>query len=291
MKKLFFFVILSATVQEILAPWTTSRNHIYNSNSGNVAIGGTSPTSPLHLFGTQSSPSVTSNTGIFNIQSSSGVQLTFGGQSASPYTSWLQTKDYSNGGNYYPLSFNPLGGNVRIGTTSPTSVLHLYGTESSASTTTNNGILNIHSSSGVQLTFGAQSASPYTSWVQTKDYTNAGSYYPLSFNPLGGNVSIGAISPSEKLSVDGNIYANGNISANGFITTKKLTVTQLGWSDYVFHKNYKLRRLTSLESFIKQNNHLPEMPSAKEVEENGISVGDTQALLLKKIEELTLYVI
>jgi hypothetical protein len=78
---------------------------------------------------------------------------------------------------------------------------------------------------------------------------------------------------------------------NGTVTAKKLTVTQYGWSDYVFAKGYKLRSLSSLESFIKRNKHLPEVPSAKEVEENGISVGDNQALLLKKIEELTLYLI
>jgi hypothetical protein len=94
-----------------------------------------------------------------------------------------------------------------------------------------------------------------------------------------GNVGIGTSSPSEKLSVNGNI------------STKKLIVTQLGWSDYVFDTKYKLRSLSSLESFIKKHNHLPELPSAKEVAEKGISVGDNQALLLKKIEELTLYVI
>jgi hypothetical protein len=101
----------------------------------------------------------------------------------------------------------------------------------------------------------------------------------------GGNVGIGTATPLEKLSVD------GNITANGFITAKKLTVTQTGWSDYVFDKDYKLRSLSSLEAFINQNKHLPDIPSAKEVEEKGISVGDNQALLLKKIEELTLYVI
>jgi peptidoglycan hydrolase CwlO-like protein len=59
----------------------------------------------------------------------------------------------------------------------------------------------------------------------------------------------------------------------------------------VFDKKYKLRSLYSLESFIKENKHLPEVPSAKEVEEKGISVGENQALLLKKIEELTLYIL
>jgi hypothetical protein len=94
-----------------------------------------------------------------------------------------------------------------------------------------------------------------------------------------GNVGIGTTSPSERLSV------------NGKISAKKIIVTQLGWSDYVFDKKYKLRSLFSLENFIKENKHLPEVPTAKEVEEKGISVGDNQALLLKKIEELTLYVI
>jgi hypothetical protein len=109
-------------------------------------------------------------------------------------------------------------------------------------------------------------------------YDNTASAARMVFDE-NGNAGIGTTTPTEKLSVNGNI------------TAKKIKITQTGWSDYVFNKDYKLRSLSSLESFIKQNKHLPEMPSAKEVEENGISVGDTQALLLKKIEELTLYIV
>lgn len=94
-----------------------------------------------------------------------------------------------------------------------------------------------------------------------------------------GKVGVGTSSPNEKFSV------NGNISA------KKLIITQTGWSDYVFHPDYKLKPLDQVEAFIKKNNHLPDIPSAKEVESKGISVGENQALLLKKIEELTLYLI
>jgi hypothetical protein len=94
-----------------------------------------------------------------------------------------------------------------------------------------------------------------------------------------GNVGIGSINPSEKLSVNGNIRA------------KKLIVSQQNWSDYVFYKNYKLRPLNELEKFIQQYQHLPDIPSTKNVQSKGINVGDTQALLLKKIEELTLYII
>jgi len=94
-----------------------------------------------------------------------------------------------------------------------------------------------------------------------------------------GNFGIGILNPSEKLSVNGNIKA------------KKIIVSQTGWPDYVFAPTYKLKPLSELAAFIQKHQHLPDMPSAKEVEEKGISVGDNQALLLKKIEELTLYII
>lgn len=77
----------------------------------------------------------------------------------------------------------------------------------------------------------------------------------------------------------------------GTIGTEKVKVTQLGWADYVFAKDYKLQPLTEIEKFIKANQHLPEIPSEKEVKENGVDIGETQVLLLKKIEELTLHLI
>jgi len=100
-----------------------------------------------------------------------------------------------------------------------------------------------------------------------------------------GFVSIGGVPttmPSDtaiKLSVKGTIYA------------KKLTVTESLWADYVFEPAYRLRPLHELESFIQKNKHLPRIIPAGEVANKGIDVGDNQALLLKKIEELTLYVI
>lgn len=75
------------------------------------------------------------------------------------------------------------------------------------------------------------------------------------------------------------------------IVTKKITVTQEGWSDFVFNKEYRLRSLQDVETYIKTHHHLPDVPSAQEVEEKGISIGDNQALLLQKIEELTLYLL
>jgi len=85
--------------------------------------------------------------------------------------------------------------------------------------------------------------------------------------------------------------ANIRLAVKGNICAQKLTVTNSGWADYVFAPTYKLRDLKKLKIFIQKNQHLPEMPSAAEVQNNGISLGDNQVALLKKVEELTLYLI
>ena len=79
---------------------------------------------------------------------------------------------------------------------------------------------------------------------------------------------------------------------NGFIGAKRVKVTQTTfWPDYVFESDYKLASLSEVEAFIKANKHLPDVPAAAKVEKEGLDVGDTQAILLRKIEELTLYII
>ena len=80
----------------------------------------------------------------------------------------------------------------------------------------------------------------------------------------------------------------------GGIITEKVRVAINGtpfWADFVFDKDYTLRSLEGVESFIKINKHLPEIPSTIEVTKNGIDLAEMQALLLQKIEELTLYLI
>jgi hypothetical protein len=77
---------------------------------------------------------------------------------------------------------------------------------------------------------------------------------------------------------------------NGTAVVKELFVNT-AWADFVFDKDYKLMPLGEVEQKIQQNGHLPGIPSAKEVEASGISVGDMSAKLLMKIEELTLYMI
>jgi hypothetical protein len=99
---------------------------------------------------------------------------------------------------------------------------------------------------------------------------------------VNGDVAIGSnqVYPGYKLSVDGNI------------ATEEVRVqNSVAWPDYVFEQDYNLRSFETLKAFLKTNKHLPEVPSAKEINSNGIQLGEMQAVLLKKIEELTLYII
>ena len=80
-------------------------------------------------------------------------------------------------------------------------------------------------------------------------------------------------------------------SATGSLKVKDLRVTLTDWSDFVFDKSYHLMPLGEVEQYIAAHRHLPEVPSAAEVEENGVDVGEMNKLLLQKVEELTLYVI
>jgi hypothetical protein len=106
--------------------------------------------------------------------------------------------------------------------------------------------------------------------------------------------------------VNGEINANtifatsmevDEITMNNFTVVTKIEAGEIevkvipAWKDCVFEADYNLMSLKETEEFIKQNKHLPGIPSEKEVLENGINVGEMNALLLQKIEELTLYVI
>lgn len=95
-----------------------------------------------------------------------------------------------------------------------------------------------------------------------------------------GLIGIGTSVPDEKLTIKGKVHSEEvkvNLSVPG--------------PDYVFEEGYDLPSLSEIEAFVKQNKHLPEVPPAKEMEQDGIKLGEMNMLLLKKVEELTLYVI
>jgi hypothetical protein len=86
-------------------------------------------------------------------------------------------------------------------------------------------------------------------------------------------------------------YTNYALSVDGNIICKRMVVQSNSWADFVFNDDYKLMSLQDVSKFILKNKHLPNIPSAENVLENGIDVCEMNKLLLQKIEELTLYMI
>ncbi|SDQ01649.1 hypothetical protein SAMN05428975_5912 [Mucilaginibacter sp. OK268] len=94
-----------------------------------------------------------------------------------------------------------------------------------------------------------------------------------------GNVGIGITNPQNKLDVNGRIHS------------QSVLIDMNGWSDYVFKKDYQLPSLQEVKNYIDQNQHLPEIPSEQQITKEGLNLGEMNKLLMKKVEELTLYLI
>ncbi|RQO80232.1 hypothetical protein DBR40_01030 [Pedobacter sp. KBW01] len=98
-----------------------------------------------------------------------------------------------------------------------------------------------------------------------------------------GKLSIGTDTPPP---------ADYKLAVAGKIIAEELNIKlRSNWPDYVFEEGYKVGTLEALESYIKANKHLPEMPAARDIEENGLVLGEVVKLQQKKIEELTLHLI
>ena len=170
-------------------------------------------------------------------------------------------------------SFSLTGGNVGIGnTTTPQAKLHVL-----ADSNENADLLLQSSGSGKTAAIMFQDSNNKISVNSSGNMTmNAN-----SFSLTGGNVGIGcAANGGYALSVDG-----------GLLSTKVSIKEIEEWPDYVFSEEHELMSLDELEQYIENNSHLPSVPSKAEVLENGIDVAEMNAVLLEKIEELTLYVI
>jgi hypothetical protein len=87
------------------------------------------------------------------------------------------------------------------------------------------------------------------------------------------------------------VPAGAKMAIGGKVVCKEIEVTLTGLPDFVFSSDYKLRSLYDVENFINSNKHLPDVPSAREVTEKGLNLGNMNATLLQKVEELTLYMI
>jgi hypothetical protein len=217
--------------------------------------------------------------------------------------------------NYFTV--NSTSGNIGIGTNSPADQLEVVsanrkvGFNTSISGIVSGGILSLSRSNGSKVFFlGTSTATDSDPVIYgqgggaevrfvSAGLTSAGfGFYsnteittafgartsmptPLLKITGDGNVGIGTATPgSFKLAVNGKIWSQEvNVAMNN------------PGPDYVFEKDYNLLSLADVETFINENKHLPEIPSAKEMEKDGLNLKEMNLLLLKKVEELTLHLI
>ena len=119
----------------------------------------------------------------------------------------------------------------------------------------------------------------------SKRFENPVNTMSTSFINNDGYLGTGTTSPRVKLDVNGTISAK-EARIEGSVIATKLMARSNVWADYVFDENYKLKSLNELDTYIKENKHLPEVPSTNEVIENGIDIAQMNVILLKKVEEL-----
>ncbi|NDC82038.1 hypothetical protein EB093_00010 [bacterium] len=191
-------------------------------------------------------------------------------------------------------------GKVGIGTMVPQSLLHLrpaniYGIQDGL-TLEDPGS---GSSEGLNIVFSSLTSPRFASIQGISELQGNGGRLLFSTNSsslvstlsprltitASGNIGIGTTAPLEKLHISGNVRVDGTITAQDFF------VSTTGWADYVFEPNYSLRPLSELAEYVKNNKHLPDVPSESDIKSKGINVAEMQQIHMKKIEELTLYVI
>jgi hypothetical protein len=183
-------------------------------------------------------------------------------------------------------------GNVGIGTTNPQSRLEINnGDLTLNAANTDAGDLIFTKSDGTQLgRIWTQTAGMSGLFLSSGDnaadiFINENGDVTMGLSQasnllVNGNVGIGKANPTEKLEV------------NGTVVAKRIhTTNNNNWPDYVFANDYSLMPLPVLKTYLKTNKHLPGVNSESEVREKGLDLGENQAVLLQKIEELTLYII
>ncbi len=342
MRKFYLTLIaVIAMAQFSFAQWTTNAGNTITSTTNLVGIGTTTPRSSLDVGGGIQISGVTSATpnnnglvyGLFPYQS---VGLGIYSAASSPNQGigiWTNPS-----GTPTEVMRILSGGNVGIGTTTPTARLSIAQNTSGLTNEANvllaGAVSVLGSTAGSYLypfEFRHSNTANYdrlqiTPYRRTAGTTWSGTAYRLQFavdgsytdgskafieiggsDPTvsyGGFVSIGT-GGVDRLCIlnNGNVLIGQTVSGQpgqtnsaykldvaGGVRANSIVVNTTG-ADFVFKPTYKLAPLATVEQYITQNHHLPEIPSAIEMQKDGLNVGENQVKLLQKVEELTLYMI
>ncbi len=286
MKRLIFVTILFISISNYLfAQWTTNGTNIYNSNTGNVGIGTASPATTFDVNGAIAVKGMNVNdTRIISVPSDGTYVIASGSRIKGTYTISFEAANrvqtvvlLANATQFdYNSSLSMLSNTYYNNTVVMSNFRYVFNSDNSvvyllfdAANRNGGSSVTAHfegTGAYVPAWGGTLPSSPITAGI-----------YPLIINA--GNVGIGKTNPQNKLDVNGTIHS------------KSVLIDLNGWSDYVFKKEYRLPSLTEVKTYIDQHQHLPEIPSEREMVKNGLDVSEMNKLLMKKVEELTLYLI
>jgi hypothetical protein len=261
---------------------------------GNIGIGTSSPSFRFHIRGGNANSDLmtlgTTTTGNFALTSADGGAYgLFGGVSGSG-KAWLQVGRYDSS-IAYDLILQGSGGNVGIGTTNPRGRLEV------------NGHIYLPANQWICLAGGPRAFNedyPRLAITHTGIHGYIDYMDNLHFRANKNWISALTLYGDGTVGVGfGTTYTAGDyrtqgykLAVNGGILCEEVKViADVPDADYVFDTDYKLTTLPELESFVKKNRHLPNIPSAEQFKKDGYKVGEMDEMLLRKVEELTLYVI
>ncbi|MBB6499422.1 hypothetical protein [Pedobacter cryoconitis] len=304
------FLILAVTV---VSHYSYAQNSVFPIDGRNVGIGTTDPTlALLQVNGSGDLLALYSNTGPAQINAYNNSDFRLIQRNNAPLSFWTNTLERmridANGnigiGTTVPkANFDVNGsGNFSYGLTSSSLTVNGTSATGDASQTNvsafNNGGVRINGN----IANSAQDAISYTSgggggaavgFGRGSSYDTFIAFYTNS----GYNLKYGAISEAMRITQAQNVgigttTPDAKLTVNGTIHSKAVKVDlNVPAPDYVFDTDYKLISLNELKSYVEKNHHLPEIPSAGQMAKDGLNLGDMNTLLLKKIEELTLYLI
>lgn len=306
--------------------WSLSGNDIYNNNSGSIGIGTTSPTAPLDVIGTiRANVIQTRGQSIQINRLGTGDRNAFLDFHTTDATTAMNARIIRNAGENGHFIFENEGigdmifrvadanrmfltdtGNFGIGISTPQSRLHVNGELRSGIIRTDDTRIEINEfGSGDRNAILDFHGSDEESDFSARVWRVAGENGNFRIENRGAgnllfrtsNVNRAAIQPDGKFIVGPQTTATpGNYNlyvVNGILTerVKIATVGTSDWADYVFEDDYKLHTLEEVAEFVKEHKHLPNVPSATDVEKNGYELQQMDSKLLEKIEELYLLTI